>query len=245
MPLATSRAFTIMTYNVGNGLARPQALADALRASQADVIGLQELSHAQADALGDSIADVYPHQVLWPAGIPGKGLLSKFPVAHAEQIEIHPRRPDLVTSLSIDSSELRVIVAHPPPPRVHLRQGIIHTEHGGKQFAHLVQIASSGEPTILLGDFNMRENNYAYAQLINAGLIDAFRQVGAQGFTFPTRRGRVRLRPVLRLDYIWHSTHLTPLEARIGSDAGSDHLPLLVDMLWPAAPADVDQERTE
>ena len=243
MPPVKPHALTIMTYNVGNGLARPQPLADALRASQADIIGLQELTHDQADALGEAVADLYPYQVLWPAGIPGKGLLSKFPITHAEQVEIHPRRPDLVTSLSVAGETLKVIVAHPPPPRYHPRQGIIYTEHGGKQFAHLIAIASSGNPTVLLGDFNMREKNRAYSQLVDAGLTDGFRHVGAQGFTFPTRRGRVRLRPILRLDYIWHSRHLTAIDARIGGDAGSDLLPLLVDVLWPQD--DVDGGATE
>lgn len=235
---ALPRAFTIMTYNVGNGLARPQALAACLRASQADIIGLQELTHAQATAIDDELLDLYPYQALEPAGIPGKGLLSKFPILSRQRLELHPGRPDLVSVVDVDGSPLRLIVAHPPPPRVHPRQGIVPTELGGKQFAQLVRMAAQGEPTILLGDFNMRENQRVYWQLVHAGLIDAFRDVGGRGFTFPTRRGPVPLRPLLRLDYIWHTSHFKAVGARIGSHAGSDHLPLLADMLWPPTSGD-------
>ena len=113
---ALPRAFTIMTYNVGNGLARPQALAACLRASQADIIGLQELTHAQATAIDDELLDLYPYQALEPAGIPGKGLLSKFPILSRQRLELHPGRPDLVSVVDVDGSPLRLIVAHPPPP---------------------------------------------------------------------------------------------------------------------------------
>ena len=36
-------AFTVMTYNLGNGLADPKRLVTTLRSSTADLIGLQEV----------------------------------------------------------------------------------------------------------------------------------------------------------------------------------------------------------
>ena len=48
MPAAELRPITILTYNVGNGLAKPERLAAFLRESDADVIGLQEIDAAQA-----------------------------------------------------------------------------------------------------------------------------------------------------------------------------------------------------
>src|SRR5689334_6982267 len=110
--------FTVMTYNVGNGLARPERLAQVLAASKADIIGLQELTIAQEDALRTELWRVYPYQVLHGAGIPGKGLLSRYPVTCSEKLELFPHRPDLLATLEVGGRELKLIVAHPPPPRL-------------------------------------------------------------------------------------------------------------------------------
>lgn len=223
--------FTVMTYNVGNGLARPDRLARVLRESNADLIGLQELTPAQAHAVGAELRREYPHQSLHGAGIPGKGLLSRHPILSASLLELHPRRPDLHATLKVKGERLQFLVAHPPPPRLHHR-GLHPTPHARAQFGELLKLAQSGDPTVLLGDFNMRDTHGMYAELVGAGLIDAFRAVGRQGHTFPLRRGAFPLRPILRLDYIWHTAHLRALDARIGADAGSDHLPVLAELSW-------------
>lgn len=220
-----------MTYNVGNGLARPARLTQALKHMRADIIGLQELTPLQAEAIRRDLAQLYPYQVLHGLGIPGKGLLSRFPIQHSSLVELHPKRPDLVAGLSVAGRNLRLIVAHPPPPRLH-RTGIVPTDHTCRQVRHLVNLAADGEPALLMGDFNMRDSHAMYHTLTGAGLSDAFRTLGKRGYTFPLRRGPIPLRPVLRLDYIWHTPHLRALDAFIGPDGGSDHLPVLAQMTW-------------
>ena len=86
---------TVMTYNVGAGLADPLRLVEVLRQSGADIIGLQELAPEQGAAIADLLGGDYPHQVLHPTGIPGKGLISRFPLRETELLELHPGRPDL------------------------------------------------------------------------------------------------------------------------------------------------------
>ncbi|MEJ7839864.1 MAG: hypothetical protein WKF81_13710 [Thermomicrobiales bacterium] len=82
----------------------------------------------------------------------------------------------------------------------------------------------------------------AYRWLTSLGLIDSYRLVGSgAGRTFPQRlclnrsvNNRltwIRLRPLARLDYIWHTPELRSIEAWIGEDAGSDHLPVLARLL--------------
>ena len=221
-----------MSYNVGNGLARPDRLADALGRCGADIVGLQELTVPQAEALAERLGDRYPFQSLHGAGIPGKGLLSRFPIRISMLMEVHPNRPDLLALLEVEQRELQLIVAHPPPPRPHLR-GIRHTLAARRQFDKFVELTESGNTTILLGDFNMRDSHEEYGILVRAGLKDAFRGANQHHLlTYPLRRGRVPLRPVFRLDYIWHSPNLQVTHARVGEDAGSDHLPVLADMTW-------------
>ena len=78
---------TVMTYNVGAGLAAPLRLVEVLRQSGADIIGLQELAPEQGAAIADLLGSDYPYHVLHATGIPGKGLLSRYPVRETQLLE--------------------------------------------------------------------------------------------------------------------------------------------------------------
>jgi vancomycin resistance protein VanJ len=225
----------VMTFNIGNGLAQPDSLLSVIRAGQADIIGLQEVTAGQADALADALATEYPYQVLHGLGIPGKGLLSRYPVTEAEMVEYHPGRPDLIALVDVNGQAVRVIVAHPLPPRMH-RTGFFFNENTRIQFARLVDQIDPAMPTIMLGDFNMTYLHDFHRMLRDAGMSDAFREVGqGYGFTLPMRLGQVQLVPFMRVDYIWHSEHFRPLSAIVGPDGGSDHLPVIAELLVPGA----------
>ena len=60
---------TVMTYNVGAGLAAPLRLVELLRQSGADIIGLQELAPEQGEAIADLLGRDYPHQVPHATGL--------------------------------------------------------------------------------------------------------------------------------------------------------------------------------
>ena len=229
-----------MTYNVGNGLARPGRLAGLLRRADADLVGLQEVAPAQADVLRAELAGVYPHQVLLPTGFAGKGLLSRFPVVCHEQLRLYPDRPDLQASVDVDGAGLTVVVAHPPPPRLNRARMAFHPA-AEAQLDALARLALEQPPCVLLGDFNMTRRNPVYARFAAAGLTDAFAVAGAgRGWTLPARLGHARfkhglhglpLRPVTRVDYIWYTPGLQAEAAWVGDDAGSDHLPVLARLV--------------
>lgn len=225
-----------MTFNVGNGLAEPSRLVHVLRQANADVVGLQELNADQARSLTSGLRDVYPYHVLRPEGLAGKGVLSRFQLISHEQLALHSDRPDLAAAVQVHGTSLRVIVAHPPPPR--LRGGRIAFDAPTlQQLKALASRALEHTPSVLLGDFNMTRRNRVYAQLSAAGLIDAFAVAGTgRGWTMPVRVGnahikhrlhRVPLLPVARVDYIWYTRGLSAEAAWLGPDAGSDHLPVL------------------
>ncbi|MBL8145642.1 MAG: endonuclease/exonuclease/phosphatase family protein [Anaerolineae bacterium] len=213
--------FTVLTWNVGNGLAKPDRLTAALRDSSADIIGLEELSEEQAAALEAGLADLYPWRVLFGRGIPGKGILSRFPIHDQKQLSFHPKRPDLHAQVEREGGLMHVIVVHPPPPAPQ------EINARARQMAEISKLVNLPDPVVLMGDMNMTHWQQAYHELLNAGLLDAFAEAGrGSSLTFPTRRGSLPLLPMIRLDYIFHSTELTALEAWVGADGGSDHLPL-------------------
>jgi vancomycin resistance protein VanJ len=225
----------VMTFNIGNGLASADTLLPAIRAVEADIIGLQEVTAGQAEALTAALAGEYPFHVLHGLGIPGKGLLSRFPLIEAEMVEYHPGRPDLMAVVDVNGHAVRVVVAHPLPPRIH-RTGFFFNENTRLQFARLVDQLDSGKPTVMLGDFNMTYLHDFHRMLRDAGLSDAFREVGQGfGFTLPARIQQLPALPFIRVDYIWHSEHFRPLAAFVGPDGGSDHLPVIAELLVPGA----------
>jgi endonuclease/exonuclease/phosphatase (EEP) superfamily protein YafD len=224
-----------MAYNVGNGLANPERLASGLHGARADIVGLVEVTVAQAAAIRRDLAEEHPFQVHQGDGIPGKALVSRFPIETSLPLELHPGRPDLVALVDVGGRCLRVMVAHPPPPRLH-RSGLRFTDETREQFAELLKLATAGGPTILLGDFNMLDRDDHHSRLVAAGFVDSFREAGTgNGFTYPRRVGKLSLLPVARIDYVWHSAHLRAVDAWVGDDAGSDHLPVLVELAWNAA----------
>ncbi|MCC6315522.1 MAG: endonuclease/exonuclease/phosphatase family protein [Thermomicrobiales bacterium] len=228
---------TVMTFNIANGLADPLRLAEALALSNADLIALQELAPGQAVAIERMLAERYPHQSLHPLGIPGKGLLSRYPIVGAELIRLQPERPDLRATIRLPSGLATAIVAHPEPPRIG-RGSRRRNERTVAHIRALADLAAGDEPTILLGDFN-RVDWAASARLLRqAGLRDAWRAAGhGFGATLPLRwatgverghlLGGLRLPPLVRVDYVWHTPHFRAEAAWLGEDAGSDHRPLL------------------
>lgn len=233
-----------MTYNVANGLASPDALIALVRRSGADIVGLQELASSQASALERRLKDLYPYQVLHPLGIPGKGLLSRLPIEDAHLLYLNPGRPDLQATVAVGGNLLTVIVAHPPPPRIR-GVTLVVEEATHRQIDGLIEAATSGRPTVMLGDFNVVDWHANYRRIVRAGLIDAFESVGrGTGETLPKRMarwatsghpfGKIPLPPLVRVDYVWLSRHLRPLDAWVGPDGGSDHLPVLARMVFTA-----------
>lgn len=238
-------AFTVMTHNLGNGLAAPEKLVASLRRSTADLVGLQELDRDQAEAIDRSLGAIYPYRLLYPDGFAGKGLLSRFPIISQEQLFLSPDRPDLRAVIDIDGVHVTVIVAHPRPPKVRLN-GMIFDPVTQDQIDRLAEIAIESAPSVVVGDFNMTVRHQGYAHWTSSGLIDAFRAIRRGGATLPVRVGRsVRMKdrlagfplmPVVRVDYIWHTRHLVPRAAWVGDDAGSDHLPVLATLALIASP---------
>lgn len=244
----TPSMLTVMSYNIGNGLASPARLARFLQETGADVVGLQEVDRAQAITVDRDTAELYPYRVLLGTGFTGRGLLSRYPIVEQEWVELSAGRPDLRVRIDIGRRSVAVVVAHTPPPRLR-RQGIVFDTETFTQIERLAALVSGSAPAILVGDFNMTPRHPCHAQLVAAGLVDAHIAAGVgRGATFPLRPGRMRrvdhrmnwvpLPPVARVDYIWHTGDLETLGSWIGKrGAGSDHRPVLARLALGEAAA--------
>lgn len=80
------------------------------------------------------------------------------------------------------------------------------------------------EPTLLAGDFNTPPTGHIYRDLLRR-FGDSFRDAGwGWGYTYPSHR------PLLRIDYIFHSPHWTVTRCETGAAPGSDHRPVFAEL---------------
>ena len=238
------KPFTIMTGNVGNDRAKPEKLIPVVRDSGADLVAFQEVSDRQAKALSDELGLEYPHQAIYPGGFAGKALLSRCPILDSKQLHFSVVRPDLKAVVDIDGTQVTLIIAHPPPPKPHWG-GLKFDRQTWQQITSLAELAINDSPAVLLGDFNLADWWGEYAYLRRMGLKDAFQVAGRdRGNTLPRRVGpwkrmlalnrllsRLTFFPMLRVDYIWYTEPLHCLESWVGEDTGSDHLPVLAELV--------------
>jgi vancomycin resistance protein VanJ len=86
------------------------------------------------------------------------------------------------------------------------------------------------EPLVIAGDLNAPPASLVTRMLTDQGFVDAFSAAGrGYGYTF----GHTLLfgRPFLRLDRILASRDFAPVRAWVGGASGSDHRPVIADMV--------------
>lgn len=215
----------VVTFNVGNGRARPEELCDALEALDADLVLLQELDHAQAAALearGDALA---PFRELRPQGRRGKGVLSRFPLTdlrHIVDCDGATRVHGVVRTLRGDIAFVNV----------HARASVAVLGPLAQLDEQVRKIASGAPrdlPVIVAGDFNVGPRSELLAPLARAGFENAYTRRGAGlGLSFPVfgRYWGLPLPPLVRIDHVF-TRGLDVRAAALGPSAGSDHRALI------------------
>ena len=92
-------------------------------------MGLVEVTETQWRTLEAELSATYPYKLHVGDGTAGKVLLSRYPVSGWDSLEFNPGRPDVVARVEVPDHTLRVVVAHPPPPRIQ-NTGVHFTGQG-------------------------------------------------------------------------------------------------------------------
>jgi endonuclease/exonuclease/phosphatase (EEP) superfamily protein YafD len=230
----------VATYNLLWLNSSPAAVIAAIKALDADVVALQEVSNEYANAIEAALATEYPHRLLQPDNEAyGNGLISRLPLESVPGVIPDPDwiGDPVIVGLTFDSREVTVVSCHAAPVRTA-------ASARERQARALVDFALRTEqPCIVLGDFNATPFNRSYG-ILRRGLRDAWRDAGyGPGHTFPGpawshARGDGLPRPLrrfvprwlLRIDFVFLTRHWRPINARTGPDGGSDHRPVVVDL---------------
>jgi endonuclease/exonuclease/phosphatase (EEP) superfamily protein YafD len=212
----------LLTANLWNGRAHPQALADVIAAAAPDVVLAQELSPEQARVIEARL----PHGVLLPRrDMHGMGIALRHP-GQVSLLQL-PRRPALVARLSPAHfgslrGPLEIINVHMSAPTRIDRLALRRAQLAGLR-RHL---AAAPARRVLAGDLNSFRLMPAYRSL-RAFLRDA--ALEHRRFGAPTWSPRANWPRLLRIDHVLtHDVRVVELEVvRI---AGSDHSALLATL---------------
>lgn len=224
----------VMTFNHLFANTRVEQIVDEIRAQNADVIALQELSNPMAQALAQSLHDTYPYQYLRPFDNPqGLGIISRFPFSTTAETQNNVRGQQV--TLAIGGQSLTIMNIHLGAPVIYGRKiaGIpIVTGYDAssptRQVGRLSQLIDAIDgPLVVMGDFNTSDREPRYQQLATR-LHDAFRETNwGFGFTFPDHKrfGPITIPfPVMRIDYVWSKNGVLPTAARVEChNTGADH----------------------
>ena len=234
----------VVTFNVWGDNPDLSRVEDWLREQKADVAITIEGPRAWSAGV-PALVGAYPEQTradtqgaYWDSAI-----LSRHPILSTEQIDLGDGDiPQQRVVIEVDGKQIAIYgihlylpvgaAPHLPLPNNFYTRGVF----GYNDTARNIQISSLIDrlktellPYIVAGDFNMSDQASVYNDLAVV-MGDSFREAGrglgtcwpvAQALGFPGM-----IPPLVRIDYIWHSSDFRALEAAQGPYLGSDHLPL-------------------
>lgn len=233
----------VFTYNVCADSVPAETLATAIQDLKADVVALQECRPS-------TFAEVFRN---WHVCSHGELLLAaRFPIRVKQiQTSIHsphkwPRTTLLECVGEYAGAEISICTVHLPSPRYGLtkvidkstliapgRRDLLDAETADRDAvsAKVATAVSDGPGNrLVMGDFNMTTDSHLYRRDWS-NYANAFSQTG-WGF------GRTMRAPVrgfvfgIRIDQVLTNGDWSPARCWVGPDLGSDHLPVVADIVW-------------
>lgn len=193
-------------------------------ASEADVISVQEVDEAWAEALREGLASTYPHmQVDARGNCYGIALFSKLPFTEVSTPEV-AGAPFIEAIVPTSDGPVRILSVHATSPISYA-----HFQRRNTLLAHLGEdIGTRPMPTVLVGDLNTVHWDRAYRSFrTRSGLLPVN---GPDLRTWPSI-GPIALIP---LDHLMISPGLGATDVQRFTIPGSDHRGLVADIHLPA-----------
>ena len=229
-----NRKIKVMSFNIHHGksiLGRDvlDEIAEIIRQSGADIVGLQELDKGlprsrfrnQIQYLGQKLSMYYVdgYNLSLLGGRYGNGILSKYPIEDSENIFLPSKREQrglLRADINIDGRRLNFLVTH-----LGLNKG--ERERQIRSINSYIDVLAY--PVILTGDFNTsktRDLDILASKLLDTGYI-ANRDKEAT-FNLPIMAQRI--------DYIFLDKNMKLIKYEVLKKEISDHYPVTATFIW-------------
>ena len=237
-PDPANTTIRVMDYNVHNGFNTAgrldmEALASIIEDSEADVVGLQEISRGWLiwggmDMLAWLSQRLDMPYVSGPTSDAqwGNAILSRYPILSAETFSLPSDNAPLlrgyiVVQIDAGSGSLTLIDTH----FSHRAKDDTIRE---KQASELASAWNGAPSTVIVGDMNAVPDSEAMQILSTAGLVNVAAEIGTPPIhTSPADN------PSRQIDYIWASPDLRFSDCEIRQILASDHLPVVATITLP------------
>ena len=214
----------ILLSNVYTANTQSGRLLELLKTENVDLAVLQEVDGRWVNELEPLKATLPEMKVIPREDNFGIGVWSRFKLEHVQVMELGPFEvPTISVELEVGGRRVAVFATHPvPPASAEGAQG------RDVQLQELAEKAAQSQlPVIVLGDLNTTMWSPAYRRFEKkSGLKNARRGFGV----LPTWPAQFRWVGI-PLDQCLVSPEIQVANARVGRPIGSDHLPLVVDLI--------------
>ncbi len=235
-PPAGGAVLRVLTANLLVGRATAAPLVDLVRATDADVLFVQELTvDAEKGLVRAGMTGLLPYSItdMGTADHRGGGIFARHPLADSP-VPAAPWACPVVT-LALPAGPVRLVCVHlhaPKPPWSCWRTGL--WRHELRDLARFAQAAADPDapPVVLAGDFNSTLDHGEFRHLLRSGFADAASQVG-KGLVPTWGRRPGSPRGLLTIDHILVDPRCAVRSVRVFRLRGSDHRALFAEIRLP------------
>lgn len=225
-PLATGPTLRVLSVNVHTGNTQSQLLLELVKREQPDVVMLMEINRRWDGEL-QPLLETYPHHLIAPREDNfGIALLSRHPLIEKKAEHLGDSDvPTIFAMMEMNHLRVRLVATHPLPPvsRQYARLRDAQLKELGQR------VGDGDEPVILAGDLNTTTWSPGFRKLLQqAGLRDTRQGHGVLA-TWPAGGGLL----CIPIDHVVVSSTIRVENWQLGSKIGSDHLPIVVNLVLP------------
>lgn len=227
-------AITMVQLNLSFRNSRPGAVADFIRAENADIVTLQEVTDKTSKVMG-LLAEDYPFQIRCDARrVGGPAIMSRLPMAPGAAKGCIKGQGMAWMQVMAGGRPVSVASLH-----LHWPYPFAQSDQIDRLESHLKQLP---RPVLLAGDFNAAPWSHAVKRIAQATDTDV---AAGLRFSFDIRFNRWIPPIAIPIDHILLPEGLAPLDVRLGPGPGSDHLSVVARISLPAALSDEPSDRAQ
>jgi len=217
-------AVRVLVLNVHTSSSAFGDVARLITDTKPDVVGLVEVDARWLAALAPELATFAQRIEQSRDDNFGIALYSHLPMSATVE-QLGSDLPTVIASVDVQGTPLAIVLTHPIPP--------VAAELLASQRAQLVAVAERARsiegPVVVMGDFNATPWSQPFREFVAASrLCDSRAGFGLQA-SFPAASALLRI----PIDHVLVSCAIGVREREIGRDVGSDHLPVVVDLVVP------------
>ncbi|MFN0107455.1 MAG: endonuclease/exonuclease/phosphatase family protein [Blastocatellia bacterium] len=201
-------------------------LIEEVRREKPDIAFFQEVTPRWAEEL-KALSGEYPEYRLYPTDDAGGiAAFSRIPFVRAEAAPMMEHNgPAIIAQINVGAQLVSIVSVHAPPPG-----GKKNFDHRTEVFDQTAEFLNSlPEPKLVIGDLNTTMWSPYYKRFVaKTGLVNV-----REGFGILPSWSTYWWPMVIPIDHCLVSRGIQVVNVRIGAPVGSDHLPLIVDLIIP------------